>query len=91
MGDFNLKPETEPIQLFSEILDDTKKVSASKPFGPQGTFNGFNFNKPVLDRIDYIFTSKENINVLKYAVLCDSKDGRYPSDHLPVVVEIEFK
>jgi endonuclease/exonuclease/phosphatase family metal-dependent hydrolase len=91
MGDFNLKPETEPIQLFSEILDDTKKVSASKPFGPQGTFNGFNFNKPVLDRIDYIFTSKENINVLKYAVLSDSKDSRYPSDHLPVVVEIEFK
>lgn len=91
MGDFNLKPETTAIQLLSEVLHDTKKVSASKPFGPQGTFNGFNFNRPVLDRIDYIFTSRENIKVLKYAVLNDSKDGRYPSDHLPVVVEIEFK
>lgn len=90
MGDFNLKPETAPIQLLSEALNDTKKVSVSKPFGPTGTFNGFKFHKPVSDRIDYIFTSKETIKVLKYAVLSDSKDCKYPSDHLPVFINIEF-
>ena len=90
MGDFNLKPETVAIQLLAKYLNDTNKISKSKPFGPTGTFNGFNFSKPVLDRIDYIFTSKDGIQVLKYAVLSDSKDCNYPSDHLPVLVELKF-
>jgi endonuclease/exonuclease/phosphatase family metal-dependent hydrolase len=90
IGDFNLKPETEPIQLFSKVLNDTKHVSASKPFGPTGTFNGFKFNESVSDRIDYIFTSKQDIKVLKYVVLSDSKDCTYPSDHLPVIIELKF-
>ena len=54
-------------------------------------FNGFNFNKPVKDRIDYIFTNKEKVTVNKYAVLSDSKDCKYPSDHLPVIIEVEIK
>ena len=90
MGDFNLKPDTKPIQLLSKELNDSKKVSKSKPFGPKGTYNGFKFNKPVLDRIDYVFTSKKNIKVLKSAVLSDSKDCKYPSDHLPVVILLQF-
>lgn len=90
MGDFNLTPETEPIQFLSKVLNDSKKASQSKPFGPIGTFNAFKFNEPVKDRIDYIFTSKKNISVIKYAVLSDSKDCKYPSDHLPVFIEIEF-
>ncbi|MCF7567852.1 endonuclease/exonuclease/phosphatase family protein [Sabulilitoribacter arenilitoris] len=90
MGDFNLKPEEAPIKLLSKSLNDTKKVSELKPFGPTGTFNGFKFNKPVANRIDYIFTSKKNISVKKYAVLSDSKDCKYPSDHLPVVVDVIF-
>ena len=90
MGDFNLTPETEPIQQLSKVLNDSKKVSELKSFGPIGTFNAFKFNEPVKNRIDYIFTSKNNIVVKKYAVLSDSKDCKYPSDHLPVFIEIEF-
>jgi endonuclease/exonuclease/phosphatase family metal-dependent hydrolase len=91
MGDFNLKPTSKPIQTISKILNDTKLTSSSKPFGPQGTFNGFNFHEPVIDRIDYLFTSKNNIEVNKYAVLSDSKNCKYPSDHLPVFIEIKIK
>lgn len=90
MGDFNLKPEATPIKLLSKELNDARKGSISKPFGPIGTFNAFDFNKPVVDRIDYIFTSKKKIKVLKYAVLSDSKDCKYPSDHLPVLIKVEF-
>jgi endonuclease/exonuclease/phosphatase family metal-dependent hydrolase len=57
-------------------------------FGNEGTFNGFEFNKPLKERIDYIFTSRNNIQILKYAVLSDSKNCLYPSDHLPVFVEM---
>ncbi|MBP8792287.1 MAG: endonuclease/exonuclease/phosphatase family protein [Lutibacter sp.] len=90
MGDFNLTAENESIQLISKVLNDSEKASKAKPFGPSGTFNAFKFNEPVTDRIDYIFTSKNNIAVKKYAVLSDSKDCRYPSDHLPVFIEIEI-
>ena len=91
MGDFNLTPEAAPIQTISKALNDSKKVSKLKPFGPAGTFNAFKFNEPVNDRIDYIFTSKNNISVQKHAVLSDSKNTRYPSDHLPVYIEIKVQ
>jgi len=91
MGDFNLLPNSKPIQFLSKVFNDSKLISDHKPFGPQGTFNGFKFEKPVTDRIDYIFTSKENIIVHKFAIISDSKDCKYPSDHLPVLINISFK
>lgn len=87
MGDFNLEPETENIQLIKGTLEDSKDVSQMQPFGPSGTFNGFKFDEAVTRRIDYIFVSKKNIKVKKYAVLSDNEDLKYPSDHLPVYIE----
>ena len=61
---------------------------AKLTFGPNGTFNGFKFNEPVTRKIDYIFMSKSNqLIVNKQAVLSDSNDLKYPSDHFPVYVE----
>ena len=88
MGDFNQVPESNPIQYLSTQMSDSKLVSKNLSFGNNGTFNNFEFNKPLTERIDYIFTSKNNIQVKKYAVLSDSKNCLYPSDHLPVFVEI---
>ncbi len=91
MGDFNLEPQDKRILAIKKKMDDTSEISTAKPFGPVGTFNNFEFDKPVTKRIDYIFISKNNnLKVKKYAVLSDSKELRYPSDHLPVFVEIGF-
>ncbi len=90
MGDFNLEPEEEGIKLFSKNMNDSKWVSRKVSFGPEGTFNGYNFHEAPSRRIDYIFTSKDNIEVLKYGVLTDSKDLKYPSDHFPVLVQLNF-
>lgn len=91
MGDFNSEPQEERIIALSKLMDDSRTVSQNNPFGPIGTFNNFEFTKPVTTRIDYIFISKKrNFEVKKYAVLSDSKDLKYPSDHLPVYVELVF-
>ena len=87
MGDFNLQPEEVPIQYLANQLNDSKMISQSPPFGPNGTFNGFKVCEDLDRRIDYIFVSKNNITIKKYGVLANVKDIRYPSDHFPVYVE----
>ncbi|WP_372919198.1 endonuclease/exonuclease/phosphatase family protein [Salegentibacter sp.] len=89
MGDLNLEPDAPGIQFLAEKMNDSKKV-ADLDFGPEGTFNAYDFSKPVKRRIDYIFTS-DDIKVLKYAVLSDSWELKYPSDHLPVFVKLKLK
>jgi endonuclease/exonuclease/phosphatase family metal-dependent hydrolase len=88
-GDFNLYPESEPIGLIKSFMKDSREITKTPPYGPEGTFNSFNWNAPLERRIDYIFT-QGGIKVLKYAVLTDSKDQRWPSDHLPVFVKIQM-
>ena len=86
-GDFNSTPETEQIQTIQMLLRDTRSVTATPPYGPEGTFNSFKFDAPMDKRIDYIFVSKQ-FDVLKYGVLTDAKNQRYPSDHQPVMVKL---
>lgn len=90
MGDFNLEPDEEGIKLLAGQMNDSKIASRKVSFGPEGTFNGYNFHEPATRRIDYIFTSLDNIEVLKYGVLTDSNDLKYPSDHFPVLVQLNF-
>ncbi|WP_304197699.1 endonuclease/exonuclease/phosphatase family protein [Flavobacterium alvei] len=89
MGDFNSNPSEERIISLKKVMLDTRDIAAEKPFGPTGTFNGFKHNEPVTELIDYIFLSKNsNFKVQKFAILSDSKDLKYPSDHLPVYIEL---
>lgn len=89
-GDLNVTPETEAISTIKSFLLDTKEITVEPPYGPTGTFNNFNFNSELKDKIDYIFVNK-GFGVQKFAVLTDSKDQRYYSDHLPVFVKLFFK
>jgi len=91
MGDFNSEPKEERIINLKKEMNDSREISKEKPFGPSGTFNGFKHNEAVTALIDYIFLSKDNpFKVTKYAVLSDSKELKYPSDHLPVYIELKF-
>ena len=91
MGDFNSEPAEERIVNLKKEMIDSRDASEEKPFGPSGTFNAFKHDEAVTKRIDYIFLSKDNLfKVKKYGILSDSKDLKYPSDHLPVFVELKF-
>ena len=90
MGDLNMTPEWEPILRLKKELHDSKEISEEAPYGPEGTTNdGFNFLSALKKRIDYMFV--EQFAVKKYAVLSDSENKHYFSDHLPVFVKLEFK
>ncbi len=84
-GDFNLTPESTPIQIFSKSLHDSYEYSKTKPYGPVGTFTGYDFSIIPENRIDYIFTT-ENVSVNNYRVISDFSNFNYPSDHFPVLI-----
>ena len=83
MGDLNSNTDELPIKVLSEKLDDSFKMYTLKD--PIGTFNGFDINSKLSDRIDYIFT--KNIKIIDYRHI-DKKlpNGLWPSDHLPILV-----
>ena len=89
MGDLNAEPNSKPILFLKTKMKDSKEISVGKPFGPMGTFNSFNHSLEANIRIDYIFLSNNtNIKVLKYGVLNNSKDLKFPSDHFPVLIKV---
>ena len=89
-GDINSTPETEQIQTIETFMSDSYRITEMPPYGPVGTFNGFRFDASLQNRIDYIFVS-DHYRVLKYATLTDYLEQRYPSDHMPVVVDLVLK
>lgn len=94
MGDFNANPESTVVQEIVRptnviVLLDSKKT-ASLVYGPDWSFHDFGripFTKRPL--IDYIFISK-NIKVLKYAVLVETVNENFLSDHAPVLVKVSL-
>ena len=88
-GDFNLTKKTEPVQLILKELNDAKDKSQSLPYGPDGTSGGFDV-KLMPRTIDFIFIN-EKVEVVRHGILSDSFGLFYPSDHLPVLVEVKIQ
>ncbi len=90
-GDFNTTPDTEPYRILTadgdDPLVDSREVTAEPPYGPTSTWNGFDAVVPGR-RIDFVFVG-EGVRVLEHGILAETRDGvRFPSDHLPVLVEV---
>jgi endonuclease/exonuclease/phosphatase family metal-dependent hydrolase len=91
MGDLNSKPGDEPVKILSESLDNARTVCVGKPYGPADTWNGFKFLQKPDGCIDYIFIRKGGkAKVVKFATITDSYEMKYPSDHFPIMAQIEF-
>ena len=87
-GDFNLAKESAPVQAILKVLDDTRNKSVTPAYGPEGTSGGF-AAKAKSRTIDFIFINQK-VKVLRHGVLSDSFDLFYPSDHLPVLAEVQM-
>lgn len=89
LGDFNLEPGSGPIKYLSEQLEDSRQIAKEVAPGPEETFNAYEFHEPPIGRFDYIFVS-DRVQVLKYAVIDDAEDEKYPSDHFPILLDLQF-
>ncbi|MBQ5396819.1 MAG: endonuclease/exonuclease/phosphatase family protein [Alistipes sp.] len=92
VGDYNSKPETPQVSDILSLLSDAYAVSETAPAGSYDTdLGGGNFVGPANGRIDYIFVSG-GIRVKDYTVPEDKREnGHYPSDHLPIVCNLEIE
>jgi endonuclease/exonuclease/phosphatase family metal-dependent hydrolase len=91
-GDFNSLPDEEPIQVVTNANDplhftDSKAVSKTPHYGPDGTFNNWHMVERENQPIDYIFL-KGKFNVKKHATISQAWQGRYASDHFSVFSEL---
>ena len=89
-GDFNSELDSEQMRVLTQgppALRDARGVSKSPPFGPAGTFNEFQPLPPASRAIDHILLGS-GIEVVRYGVFAQVIDGRVPSDHFPVLVDL---
>lgn len=85
-GDFNAERSEKTYEtMLLKYLFDTKPDDDNT-----GTYCGFEVGAMPCKTIDYIFASAE-WNSKNYKVIRDNDGKYYPSDHLPVIAELEIK
>ncbi len=99
-GDFNIFESNEAYAILtgktkteqgSSDLLDAHYISKTGHKGPTASFTKKGWteiNEPG-SKIDYIFV-RNGFIVLSHQIADDKYDGRFPSDHLPIVVELAF-
>lgn len=90
-GDFNAQPESEVMHRLlgagaSPLIDAFAAMHGSD--GESGTYHGFQGGADG-PRIDYILVSPA-FAVRSSEIRRSSRDGRYPSDHYPVLAELDL-
>ena len=97
VGDLNTTPDSEPYRALTTpaaagaapALVDAFSATACPHHGPTSTWNGFQAIAAPGRRIDFVLV-RPGVEVLRHAILSDTFDGRFPSDHLPVLAELRI-
>ncbi|WND02718.1 endonuclease/exonuclease/phosphatase family protein [Temperatibacter marinus] len=96
MGDFNFDRGSPPYKILNgakiksgiKLLDS--RHQAQQREGPDYSFNGFNAKFKANSPIDFIFTTS-TLSVLTHLTDDRRIDGRYPSDHFPILIKTKYK
>ena len=97
-GDFN---DTRTSVMYQELVNPVNSLFSFKdardlaPLGtlePQYSYVGFPFNPEKGSLVDHIFIRPfHNVHVSSYHVLTDHEGNLYPSDHLPILIDVIIK
>ncbi len=94
-GDFNCTREDAAYQTLVaasgnvQFLRDARGASLHPVFGPPSSFNGFRTDSPTGLPIDHIFVGP-SLAVIRAGILPGWWDGRFVSDHNPVLAEVRL-
>ncbi len=92
MGDFNEQPGSDVHRILTEPetpLSDTWQAVENREGKEAFTHHGFT-GVPQRARMDWILASP-GFRVLEARILRDQKNGSYPSDHFPYMVDLEMQ
>ncbi len=91
MGDFNGNHSSELYQIIAESkqLKDSYKM-VEFPYANNNSFNGFGKSMVGANIIDHVFVTPQFI-ISKWGILSDSFQGKFPSDHFPVMVKMDLR
>ncbi len=89
-GDFNGSQSSSWYQRIatSGVLRDTYSQTTN-PYNNNPSFNGFGKQISGDDVIDHIFATN-HFKVRRWGILSDSYHGKCPSDHFPVLAELQY-
>jgi endonuclease/exonuclease/phosphatase family metal-dependent hydrolase len=90
-GDFNGSQQSTWYKTLagSGLLEDTY-TRVKFPYANNASFNGFGKQLDKTEIIDHVF-STPHFRVGKWGILTDSYHGKFPSDHFPVLVNVDLK
>jgi endonuclease/exonuclease/phosphatase family metal-dependent hydrolase len=89
-GDFNGDHQSTWYQALanSGLLKDAYR-QVERPYANNASFNAFGKQSDRKEIIDHIFTT-HHFKVRKWGVLTDTYHGKFPSDHFPVLVKLDY-
>lgn len=89
-GDFNTESSTTPIQTLTSKsrLSVGEKIAAEAILGGSGAAEYITRGESI---IDIVLVTADSISIQKYEIWDNKIGNRYPSDHLPVCVELTVR
>ena len=98
-GDFNFNTISKLYPYCTEYLDDCRLLAPNAV--TTASYNGYDYDKTILDKdgnvidgkgtpIDHIFVKRGAFTVHSYDVLNYLIEGKFSSDHFPLVVELKI-
>lgn len=93
LGDLNAAPTESSYRILTEgpaaPLHDARNLTRRPQFGPSGTFNGFDISRADGLPIDHVLVG-DGVSVDRIGVITQHFGGRLPSDHYPVLAELDL-
>ncbi|WP_082926876.1 endonuclease/exonuclease/phosphatase family protein [Paenibacillus tuaregi] len=90
-GDFNTDVHSQPYNILTEegSFKDTWELTKTRFNEDLGSFNDFRDPQGGSERIDWVL-GRGNMTVASAGIINDLADGRFPSDHFPVVARLSL-